>query len=106
MKEVETEMRGSELRAWVMCDIDHHAAKRIREKIDLEIREKSPSSLVMDFSSVEFMDSSGIGLVLGRVSELDRIGASLSVVGLSHYSMRIFRMAGIEKIKGVELKER
>ena len=106
VNEVKIETEGCVLRAIIGCDIDHHAAKRIRESIDREILEFRPRRLVMDFSAVEFMDTSGLGLVLGRVAEAERIGATLSVEGLSHYNIRLFRMAGIEKIKGVDIKER
>ena len=96
-------MRDSALFVGLNCDIDHHSAKRIREKVDSDIREFLPKSLILDFSGVSFMDSSGIGLILGRVAITEKIGAKVKVSGLSASQMRIFRMAGIEKIKGVEL---
>ena len=106
MKEVEIIAHQGELVAKIICDIDHHTAKAVRECIDAELRCIMPKQLIMDFSEVDFMDSSGIGLILGRVSELDKIGATLLVRGLSEYHTMILRMAGIEKIKGVELRRR
>ena len=53
------------LTAHIKCDIDHHTARRMRERIDQALFEKRPEVLILDFSSVEFMDSSGLGLVLG-----------------------------------------
>ena len=52
--------------AYLSGDIDHHTAKSIREEIDKEINDFSPSLLILDFGDVSFMDSSGIGLVMGR----------------------------------------
>lgn len=106
MKEVEIIERGDMLVAYIRCEIDHHTAKKIREHIDGKIKLLRPANLILNFSEVDFMDSSGIGLILGRVTELQRIGASLSVEGLSEPHIRILRMAGIEKIKGVKLKGR
>ena len=103
MNDVEIYMRESTLFVGLKCDIDHHSAKAIRERVDSDIHKFSPRVLVLDFSGVSFMDSSGIGLILGRVAVIQNIGARLKVSGLSASQMKIFRMAGIEKIKGVEL---
>ena len=62
-------------------EIDHHAAKPIREKTDTEIFLNSPKFLVIDFSGVSFMDSSGIGLVMGRYRNLVKSGAELHITG-------------------------
>ena len=54
------------LKCSVSGEIDHHSAKRIREEVDRRIKEYTPTEVVMDLSGVTFMDSSGLGLVLGR----------------------------------------
>lgn len=85
-------------------EIDHHAAKGEREEIDRMLFLKKPSRLILDFSEVGFMDSSGIGLVIGRAEVASEIGASLSIVGLSPSQKKLVRLSGIEKIKGLTIE--
>lgn len=59
-------------------EIDHHNAKSLRQDIDFSLRENQPEELIMDFSEVGFMDSSGIGLVMGRYKLMQEIGGKLS----------------------------
>ena len=83
------------------CEIDHHNARQIREKIDREIFSRRPRTVVLDFSEVRFMDSSGIGLIIGRSQVADAAGGGVRLVGLSPTLMKLVRLAGIEKIKNV-----
>ena len=61
-------------------DIDHHSAKNVREVMDKLIFEKKPSLVLMDLSNVEFMDSSGLGLILGRYTTCEEIGAEFRII--------------------------
>lgn len=63
-------------------EIDHHNAKSLRQDIDFSLRENQPEELIMDFSEVGFMDSSGIGLVMGRYKLMQEIGGNLVVRNL------------------------
>ena len=85
------------------AEIDHHVAKPIREMTDMKLFELSPKVLVMDFSSVSFMDSSGIGLIIGRAAKAETVCASVEVRGLSPRLEKIVRMAGIERIPNVNI---
>ena len=87
--------------ARLKCEIDHHTARQIREKIDREIFSRRPATVVLDFSEVRFMDSSGIGLIIGRSQVADAAGGGVRLVGLSPTLMKLVRLAGIEKIKNV-----
>lgn len=51
----------------------------LRQDIDFSLRENQPEELIMDFSEVGFMDSSGIGLVMGRYKLMQEIGGNLVV---------------------------
>ena len=82
-------------------DLDHHTAKPIREKIDREIFNYKPRVLVIDFSSVGFMDSSGIGLILGRVDLASALGATVRVCGLSDSLMKLLRLSGLDRVKNL-----
>ena len=84
----------------VMLDgeIDHHRAKEIREKIDDAIEFNMPSLLILDFGGVTFMDSSGIGLVMGRYRLLQKKGAKLNLTNLPPNIYKVMKLAGIEKL--------
>ena len=97
-KEVVIVKDGDCVRAILPPDIDHHAAKGIRESIDLALC-SLPRRILLDFSNVVFMDSSGIGLIIGRCEKAKRYGATVELVGVSADIMRIIRICGIEKIK-------
>lgn len=83
-------------------DIDHHSAKRVRERIDEAILSERPRFVVLDLSNVDFMDSSGLGLVLGRYTKALDIGAKLIIYKPTRRIKRILEMAGIERI--IEIK--
>lgn len=87
--------------ARIRCDVDHHTAKIMREKIDRRLYEMKPRLLVLDFSDVVFMDSSGLGLILGRSEKASAIGTSVCVSGLSHGLMRLVKLGGLDKIKNL-----
>ena len=72
----------------VMLDgeIDHHTAKDMREKIDEAIEFYMPTLLIMDFGRVSFMDSSGIGLVMGRYKTLQKKGAKSILIAIIYIS--------------------
>ena len=104
MKECEITRDGERLVARIKGEIDHHSAKGIREKIDGELSGGRVRILELDFSSVSFMDSSGIGLILGRASKAEGVGACVEVTGLSGALRRIVRMSGVEKIPSIFVK--
>ncbi len=79
-------------------DIDHHSASRVREYIDRQIFFYRTRSVVMDLSGVEFMDSSGLGLILGRYAKASDIGASFKVCDPSCGVEKILKLAGTGKI--------
>ena len=79
-------------------DIDHHTAKFIREEIDKAIYYYRPSNAVMDLSKITFMDSSGLGLILGRYTHVKEAGGVLKVLDPSACAERVLRLAGAEKI--------
>ncbi len=95
--------RNKILTARLLCEIDHHTARLMREKIDSTLFLRKPECLVIDFSGVGFMDSSGIGLILGRVETAGAVGASVRLVGLSGTLMKLVRLAGLERVKNLTI---
>lgn len=99
--EVTLSLKGKKLTAKINCEIDHHLAGRIREKIDHALFQERPEWLLLDFSEVRFMDSSGIALILGRVESARAIGANVRLAGLSDNLLKLVRLAGLDKIAGL-----
>lgn len=85
-------------------DIDHHTAGEIRRYIDERAQIMKPSVLKMDFSEVPFMDSSGIGLILGRVRLVKIWNGRLVLVNISESISRMAKMAGVFNFATVERK--
>lgn len=102
-KDVIFSEKDGTLTAKIGCDIDHHTAKPMREKIDKRLFENKPVALILDFSEVGFMDSSGLGLILGRVEKATEIGATVYLVGLSPTLMKLVRLSGIERVRNLSL---
>ena len=63
---VKIEHTGQVLTAYLSGELDHHSAKEMREQIDSAVEINMPTLLILNFADVTFMDSSGIGLVMGR----------------------------------------
>ncbi|MCH5197675.1 MAG: anti-sigma factor antagonist [Oscillospiraceae bacterium] len=76
-------------------EIDHHTARPIREEIDFELIKKKPAKLILDFSGVTFMDSSGVGLVMGRYKAARAINCRTTVSGLKERDKKIMQMSGL-----------
>lgn len=102
-KDVVFTRKGEVLTATIKCDLDHHAAKGVREKIDEMLFCFRPQMLVLDFSDVEFMDSSGLGLILGRVEKAGTINSKVQLTGLAPRLSRLISLSGIERIQGLSL---
>ena len=90
---------GGRLTARILCDVDHHTAKPMREKIDRRLFEIKPNILILDFSSVDFMDSSGLGLILGRVEKATALNAEVVLTGASPRIMKLISLSGIERVR-------
>ena len=101
-KNVEVSFDDSILRIKIKGDIDHHSAKRTREIIDLSIIDKKPLIIILDLSCVDFMDSSGLGLILGRYTKINMLGGVLKVANPSDRIEEMLLMAGTDKLIPIE----
>ncbi len=77
-------------------EIDHHTAVGLRNKTDSEIIKNNPKELILDFSDVTFMDSSGVGLVIGRYKLANETGCKTTVTGLKERDKKILMMSGLQ----------
>ena len=84
--------------AMLKGEIDHHNARSLRTEIDHYIVTVQPHSLAMDFGGITFMDSSGIGLILGRSKLMKECGGRLEVRNAQPYIKRVLKLAGVERI--------
>lgn len=86
-------------------EIDHYVAENIRRKVDNEITRYMPRKTVFDFSRVTFMDSAGIGMIIGRYKLMKLIGGSLEIHNVKESAKKILEMSGVLKIVPItELK--
>ena len=76
-------------------EIDDHSVQMIRRRVDYEIERYIPRKVVLDFNQVSFMDSAGIGLILGRYNQLKKYNGNLYMSGVSKQAEKIFNIAGI-----------
>ena len=87
-------------------EIDHHSAVGVRGEIDALIYEERPKKTVLDMSDIDFMDSSGLGLIMGRYALMQRIGGELTLRSPNERIMRIFELAGLERIIKIEREDK
>lgn len=87
-------------------EIDECKVKQIRRKADYEIERYMPKRVVFDFNRVTFMDSAGIGMVIGRYKQAAMLGGKLELTNLTDSVRKIFQMSGVLRlIKEVNLQE-
>lgn len=84
--------------AEICGDIDHHTAKYFRGEIDKAIRSHNPLTLILDYSQVTFMDSSGIGLVMGRYRIMSEMGGEVIVASPPAYIRKVLQLAGMHRL--------
>ena len=94
----DSEFTGTLLKIKLRGEIDHHSAVTVRSAIDDMIRSKKPRELVIDMSAVDFMDSSGLGLIMGRYNTMKAIGGSVTVADPTPATEKIMNLAGMERI--------
>ncbi len=92
------ESRDRSVTAYLTGEIDHHIAAAIRNDIDYSVRDTGAVELILDFSGVTFMDSSGIGLVMGRYRLMNEMGGSVIVQDPPHNIKKVMKLSGIDRL--------
>lgn len=87
-------------------DIDECCVQKIRRRIDNEIQRYMPKEVIFDFSNVSFMDSAGIGLIIGRYKLINMIGGELKIANVKTQIQKIFEMSGLLRLIPVEQKNK
>ena len=97
-------MKDDILLAELFGEIDHHSAASLRIEIDAALRAFRTRHLVLDYSKVEFMDSSGLGLILGRFNKASEIGTEFTLLNPAENVCKILDVAGIGRMIKIERK--
>ena len=93
----EASKEGEILELTLRGEIDHHSAVAIRTEMDAKILEEKPKKTVLNLSGIEFMDSSGLGLIMGRYALVKQYGGILSLLDPSYAVIKILRLAGMDR---------
>lgn len=89
---------GGRLTVRLAGELDHCCAVSVRRELDRLISDPSIRTLILDFKALQFMDSSGIGVILGRYRQMRDRGGALCVINMNRHIARIFHMSGMDRI--------
>lgn len=95
---VNLEIHEQQLVAFLFGELDHHSVQQLRQDIDSCAMQNRPKELILNFGGVSFMDSSGIGLVMGRYKLMQELGGTLQLTQLSSSIRRVMQVAGMDKL--------
>ncbi|MEG1741988.1 MAG: anti-sigma F factor antagonist, partial [Acetivibrio sp.] len=79
-------------------ELDHHSVAALREQADKRMDRENMKHIIFDFAGVNFMDSSGIGMIMGRYKKVNFTGGKVAVTSVNPSVDRIFRLSGIYKM--------
>ena len=96
--EIHASKKGPRMHARLCGELDHNSAEQARNMLDTMLHDITIRDLTLDLSGVTFMDSAGLGVILGRYRILSLRGGKLTVCGMSSAIDRIFRMSGLYAI--------
>lgn len=82
----------------IVGEIDHHTSEDVRNRIDSQIDNNIAKNLVFDFTKVNFMDSAGIGVILGRYKKISSLNGKVAIVNAKTNIKRILEISGMIKI--------
>ncbi len=103
METIKYEVSGQALTYYMPKELDHHVAQKMCKELDMLVDAYMIKELVLDFQETEFMDSSGVGVMIGRSKTMQFHEGKLCVKNMKNRIDSIFRSAGLQKI--IEVKE-
>lgn len=95
---LDTNFKNDILTVYLNGEIDHNRAADIRTAVDSRVNSLRPKRLELDFSKVSFMDSSGIGLIMGRYRSVGLVGGELKITNVPDNLSRIIELSGVETL--------
>lgn len=96
------EVKGTSMTIFMPRELDHHCATQLRMEADMLLQSYAVRCLIFDFSETEFMDSSGIGVIIGRCKNMDYAGGEVVARNLNERVQKIFVVSGLHKIVPIE----
>jgi stage II sporulation protein AA (anti-sigma F factor antagonist) len=84
--------------AKVSGDVDQHNAALVREETDIKISHENVKNLIFDFTNLDFMDSSGLGIIIGRYKIISSLGGKVAIAVTKPTIRRLLELSGINKI--------
>lgn len=87
-----------EMTVLLPSEIDHHIAAKIRTEIDIRLEQSLPKRVILDFSQVNFMDSSGIGFIIGRYKLVNEYGGDIYIVNPSDRIRKLIELSGVSRL--------
>lgn len=82
-------------------ELDHHTAETIRDQMDKLLDDPTIKNMIVDAKDLSFMDSSGIGVFIGRYKRINRRGGKVAIVNVSAHVDKILEVSGLYKIINV-----
>ena len=104
--EIISKETGRELTLTLRGELDHHGAKNVMQRMELALDAALPLKLILDFSGVSFMDSSGIAVVMRALKRMRAMGGSAVIKNVPPQAKKVFTAAGIFRIVPLEKGEK
>ncbi|WP_216830454.1 anti-sigma F factor antagonist [Alkalihalobacterium elongatum] len=102
---IDLEQRGSVLLVRLEGELDHHTAEQLRTQVERQFEDQDLKHIVLNLEQLSFMDSSGLGVILGRYKQVKNNGGEMVVCAISPAVKRLFEMSGLFKIVRLEESE-
>lgn len=98
----DVQRNGQDMKITLKGDMDHHNAVSVRGEIDAILLEERPKRVVINLHDIGFMDSSGLGFIMGRYSVMQKLGGDLVLEEPNERITKIFDLAGLGRIVRIE----
>ena len=85
----------------MVTELDHHITNEVRDGIDNILNTRPIKNIIFDFKNIRFMDSSGIGVIIGRYKKISNDGGKVSVINVNPRVKKIFDLSGMNKIVSI-----
>lgn len=95
---ITVEISNRTLIATLSGELDQHTAKNVKDQLEYHIKNEDVINLIFNFSALSFMDSSGIGVIIGRYKLIDSLGGAVAIVNTSFAVDRMLTLSGIKKL--------
>lgn len=102
---IELEVKRDVLCIRLAGELDHHTAEELRAKVTEVLETRSVHHIILNLENLTFMDSSGLGVILGRYKQIKTSGGEMVVCSISPAVKRLFDMSGLFKIIRLETDE-